>query len=486
MEHRSDDVDVALYSPTHLTRARKAFTLAQIETAEVPRDPKWLSGCYRVLHCDCDRITASDVCTREQIPVLSFRERDVPPRAGNARCYEASENNTNTKMVYLDNAATAFPRAPGVAEAMFNYLNGTAGNIARSVSMNNLDDSVLEARGLIAKLIAADLADRIVFTSGATESLNVAILGSIPKNSHVVTTVLEHNSVIRPLRFLERTNDLRITIVECDHDGYISPLSLKKAMMPDTSVVVVSHGSNVVGSVQNIEEIGAIVRKRGAMFCVDAAQTIGCIPINVNTACIDLLAFSGHKGLMGPPGIGVLYVGERCTLSPLMHGGTGSASEVEEQPWFYPDCLEAGTPNLPGIIGLAAAVRFILSKGIKKLHEKEVQYANQILDGASRLDLPIYGPVNLNGPRTAVVSVSVPGYTSDETAFMLSSAYGISCRYGLHCAPWTHRFFGTYPDGTVRFSPGYFTKSDEIDYLLNALTDMVKCKTKATSIGRSL
>ena len=378
------------------------------------------------------------------------------------------------RTIYLDNAATSFPKPPRVYERLREYLEQYGGCPGRgSHLMARTSESVIEeTRKLLAELFGVQEPRQIVFTLNATDALNMAIKGAIAPGDHVVTTVLEHNSVMRPLNRLECKGLIQVTRIGVSREGLVEPADIRKALTARTKLVAVIHGSNVTGALQPIEEIGLMVRAHGALFLVDAAQTAGVVPINVEAACIDLLAFPGHKALLGLSGTGGLYVGPRAQLTPWREGGTGVFSELPLQPEEFPYAFEAGSPNTLGLAGLRESIQFILQYGVKWIRTHELSVTKRLLEGL-RADkrIKVYGPTSLER-RIAVVSVNVTGCPPARVAEQLDRTCGIAVRSGLHCAPGAHQALGTFPEGTIRISPGYFTKEADIDVCLEALKEV--------------
>jgi len=389
--------------------------------------------------------------------------------------------------IYLDNAATTFPKPPRVYEHVRAFLERYGGCPGRgSYAMAKDAEAVVEeTRGMLAELVHADDPKRIVFTLNATDALNMAIKGTLVPGDHIVTTVIEHNSVSRPLNRLERKGWIRVTRVDVSGEGLVDPGEIRTALTSKTKLVAVVHGSNVTGALQPIEAIGPMVREHGALLLVDAAQTMGAVPIDVDAACIDLLAFPGHKALLGLPGTGGLYVGPRVRLAPWREGGTGVLSELPLQPEELPLALEAGSPNTLGLAGLRESLAFILQYGVAWIRDHELALTQRLLEGLRGDDrVCVYGPWSL-AHRVAVVSVNVAGCSATDVAAFLDRACGIAVRAGLHCAPGAHRALGTFPDGTVRISPGYFTTTAEIDACLQALceADSLRVRSAASTAG---
>ncbi len=379
------------------------------------------------------------------------------------------------KMIYLDNAATSRPKPSEVIQAMNDFLENVCANAGRSGHRLAIQASriVYEAREAVAELFNVNDPLRIVFTMNATESLNLALQGSLSPGDHVITSSMEHNSVMRPLRALE-TQGIEVTVVQCSEQGFLNPGDVEEVIEPHTKMVVLNHGSNVTGSLAPVEEIGSIARECGLFFALDAAQTAGAYPIDVDEINVDLLAFTGHKSLCGPPGTGGLYIREGVKLEPLKWGGTGSRSEEEYQPDFLPDAYESGTPNLVGIAGLGAGVRFVMREGIEAIRKRERDLTQRLIDGL--LDIPgvsVYGDLNAHH-QIGVVSFNIDGASQSEIGLRLDEEYEIMCRVGLHCAPAAHKTIGTFPDGTVRFGLGTFTTGDEIETAIQAVKDLAE------------
>jgi len=322
---------------------------------------------------------------------------------------------------------------------------------------------IFETRDALAQLLGVEDPLRIIFTSNATEALNLALRGTLHIGDHAITSSMEHNSVMRPLRALEREG-VEVSVVDCSSDGFIDPRTIEKNIKRSTRLIVISHASNVTGTLLPVAEVGEIARRHGVLLLVDAAQTVGSYPIDVETMNIDILAFSGHKGLYGPQGTGGLYLrrGLSQELRPLKYGGTGSQSEYEYQPRFLPDKYESGTPNTPGLAGLGAGVRFVQSKGISNIQIKEERLTQLLLDGLKEdPGIIVYGSGDAR-KRVAVVSFNIFGLTASEVAMQLEEYYHIMCRPGLHCAPVAHKTISSFPYGTVRLSLGCFTTRDDI------------------------
>ncbi len=374
-------------------------------------------------------------------------------------------------MIYLDNAATSWPKPESVYQTMDEFLRTKAGNPGRGGhSMAVIaKETVEKTRLLLARLINAPDKDRVIFTLNCTDSLNMGLKGLLRPGDHVITSSIEHNSVVRPLRKLEQQGIKVTRLSPHPGDGFVSPSDMEKAIIRETKLVVMTHASNVTGVIQPIAEYGIVARKHNLTFMVDAAQTAGKYPLDVQANHIDLLAFSGHKGLFGPPGTGVLYIGERVNLDSLREGGTGSHSELEEQPADLPYKFESGTVNSVGISGLGAGLKYIFSEGLERIRAHEQHLIDKLIEGLSEvLGVTLYTAKDRT-KQAPVVSFNLGGYEPGEVGAILDQAFDIKVRTGLHCAPAAHKTLGTYPLGTIRLSPGYFNTVEEIDVTLQAL-----------------
>jgi len=383
-------------------------------------------------------------------------------------------------MIYLDNAATSWPKPESVHKAMDEFLRKKAGNPGRgSHSMAMAAQEVIEeTRLLITRLINAPEKEQIIFTLNCTDALNLGLKGLLRPGDQVITSCMEHNSVVRPLRKLEQQGVKITRLPPSPEKGFISPRDLQKAIIKETKLVVVIHASNVNGVIQPIEEYGEIARKHGLILMVDAAQTAGNYPIDVQASNIDLLAFSGHKGLLGPPGTGVLYVGERVNLDSLREGGTGSYSELEEQPLALPYRYESGTLNSVGIGGLGAGVKYIFSEDLERIHRYEQYLTERLIEGLSDIPgLTLYKAEDLS-KQAPIISFNIEGNEPGEVGAILDQAFDIKVRTGLHCAPAAHKTLGTYPLGTIRLSPGYFNTVEDISLTLEALEKIAGATTR--------
>ncbi|XID91726.1 aminotransferase class V-fold PLP-dependent enzyme [Paenibacillaceae bacterium WGS1546] len=379
-------------------------------------------------------------------------------------------------IIYLDNAATSWPKPPSVAAAMERSMRDSAANPGRGSHAMAVSASrvLFEARKRLARLFRVMNPNDIAFALNATHALNLAIQGVLKPGDHVVTTTLEHNSVRRPLEALKRTIGIGVTYIRTDKQGRFDLKELEQAITPKTKLIAVSHSSNLLGSIAPIEAIGAIARRKGVKLLVDAAQSAGALAIDVEAMGIDLLAFPGHKGLLGPQGTGGLYIHPELDLEPLMHGGTGSKSESPEQPTVRPDRYEAGTQNTVGIAGLSEGVAYVLKETPRTIHAKELELTFELMAGLLELEgVTVLGPA-IGEERTAIVSFLVEGIDPSELSFVLDQQFGIAVRAGFHCTPLGHETAGSYETGAVRASPGYFTEKSEIVSMIAAVKEVAR------------
>lgn len=377
--------------------------------------------------------------------------------------------------LYLDNSATSFPKPEAVYQAVDDALRHSGANPGRGGHRMSLDASrlVYEARETVAGFFSIPDASRLVFTSGATESINIALFGLLNPGDHVVTTAMEHNSVLRPLRHLEESGVL-VTVVDADPTGYVTAEAIGAACQDATRLVAMTHCSNVTGTMLPVEAVAALCKSRDLLLLVDAAQTAGHFPINVNDLGVDLLAFPGHKGLFAPPGIGGLYVREGVNLRPMIYGGTGGQSEQDGMPEQMPERLESGTLNTPGIAGLKSGVEYIQDVGLESIVKHEKHVLGLLVNGLRSIPgVTVYGPVG-SSRHGGAVSFTCLNRDSSEIGFLLDQEYDIMVRVGLHCAPGAHRSIGTFPEGTIRVSPGYFTTTGQIESFVQAVADIVQ------------
>ncbi len=377
-------------------------------------------------------------------------------------------------MIYLDNAATSFPKPEPVYQALDQFARtalanpGRAGHRMAMAAERLLDDT----RHALNQFFRGEGVERWIFTCNCTDSLNMALKGLIKPGDHVVTSDLEHNSVSRPLRRMEKDGKITLTMI-ASRDGYLDPEDVRRALTPETSLVALTHAANVLGTVQPIEAIAPIVRQSGALFLVDAAQSAGVVPIDLKAMPIDLLAFPGHKALYGPTGTGALYVGPRANPEAWREGGTGGDSASETQPRQLPYFLEGGTPNVLGIAGLAAGIAWVAERGVEASRKHEVDLLSRVVDWVESADGWRHAGRWDPATHVGALSLIVPeGLTPQDLAAILDGSFEIAVRPGLHCAPYAHKAVGTFPDGTLRISPGPFTTEAEIETLLGALAEI--------------
>ncbi len=380
------------------------------------------------------------------------------------------------KKIYLDNAATSNPKPPSVISAVNNYLQNICSSPGRGGYFLGLEAGrvVFDTRQKLKQLFNAPSEEYVIFTPNVTYALNFALLGVLKPGDHVITTSMEHNSVIRPLRYLEQTRKIALNIIQCNKKGELDPEQIKKAIKPTTKMIIMTHASNVTGGIMPVETLHDLKEYTDAMLVVDAAQTAGVLEIDFKKLDLDFLCFTGHKALYGPPGTGGMVISPRAAkiLAPSVHGGTGSRSDVELQPDFMPDKMEAGTPNTAGIAGLNAGLNFILEKGVENIHQHEMQLTRTFVNGLQQIPgISIWGPKDMD-KMVSTVSITVEGRDLSELAFSLDADYGIMIRSGLHCSPLGHKTIGTFPEGTLRFSFGYFNTEEEVIYSIEALNQL--------------
>ena len=376
-------------------------------------------------------------------------------------------------MIYLDNAATTWPKPDRVYQAVDTCLRTMGANpgrgghsMARAASM-----LLYETREALAELFGIVDANQVVFTHNATDAINMALFGIVNPGDTVVTTAMEHNAVARAVRVAE-SRGAYVKVIPCNATGRLDMEVMAAAIKQKPKLVIMTHASNVTGTIMPVAEVGKLTKKLGVTLLVDAAQTAGVEAIDVTAMGIDVLAFSGHKGLLGTQGTGGLYVHEAISVKPLRVGGTGSLSESDIQPEFMPDRLESGTPNTPGIASMKAGVEFILATGRSKIQAKEMELTSLLLAGLRQItEATVYGLQTPHG-RTAVISFTLAGRDSGQIAHLLDQNYEIACRSGLHCAPWAHQSIGTLKTGTVRLSPGYFNTEEEVEQTLVAIREL--------------
>jgi len=382
----------------------------------------------------------------------------------------------NKSGIYFDNAATSWPKPPEMINAMQQFSDHVGANPGRAGHQRSIQSAriVYETRQALADLFNCADPLRVVFSANVTEALNLAIFGLLNPGDHVITTSMEHNAVMRPLRYLQ-LHGVQVTTVKCSSEGFLDPAEIRKQIEPETKMVIMTHASNVTGTILPIHEVGQITHDHGLLFLVDSAQTAGVLPIDIQQDHIDLLAFTGHKSLYGPMGTGGLVIGEKVDLAkfnPLKMGGTGSNSEKEEQPDFLPDKFESGTLNVIGLAGLNASLQWIRKTGISQIHAHEEELTDILLEGLKQINtIQVLGPDN-SYQKTAVVPFIFNDRDNASVGGLLDDRFGIFCRVGLHCSPSAARTIGAFPDGTIRFSFGYFNQRSEVEIALDALKEI--------------
>jgi cysteine desulfurase / selenocysteine lyase len=382
--------------------------------------------------------------------------------------------------IYFDNAATSWPKPEAMIRAMNDFNTNVGANPGRSGHRLSIEAGriIFNSREAVASLLGAIDPLSIVFARNATEGINTITSGMLRPGDHVITSSMEHNSVMRPLRAMEHEG-VELSVVSCSSIGEISPEDVSKAIKKNTKMIIITHASNVTGTIMPVAEIAKMAHKKEVIVCVDAAQTAGSIPIDVINDDIDILIFTGHKSLYGPQGTGGFYIrkGLEKMVSPLEYGGTGSRSEFEEQPDFMPDRFESGTPNTIGLAGLGAGALYVSTIGVEIIRKKEMALTELFINGIRHFKgVKIYGVLNPM-KRTAVASFTIEGLSTSDISFRLEEQYNIMSRPGLHCAPAAHRTIGTFPEGTVRFSFGAFTTEEEINIAIRAIEEI--CHKKA-------
>lgn len=377
-------------------------------------------------------------------------------------------------MNYLDNAATSFPKPEGVYAAMDRFARHDLANPGRSGHRMALasEHALADARHRLNRFFGGRNPDRWAFTLNCTDALNMAFKGALNDGDHVVTSDLEHNSVSRPLVALAEAGRITLTRVPADGGGTVDPDAVRAALTPKTKLVALTHASNVLGTVQPVAEIGRIVRERDLLFLVDAAQTAGVLPIDVQSSCIDLLALPGHKSLFGPTGTGALYVGPRATVRPWREGGTGGDSLTPTQPPDFPHHLEGGTPNVLGVVGLVAGLDFVEERGVTSILKHELDLCDRLRVALAELPgFEVYGHAD-NTRRVGTLSFRCEALPAPDLGAILDQSFNIAVRPGLHCAPYVHKARATAPDGLLRVSPGPFNTDADIDHLISALKEV--------------
>lgn len=386
------------------------------------------------------------------------------------------------KKIYLDQASTSFPKAPSVADAVYQYLSGFAVNVNRGSyeTAYSVEEQIYDTREQLCRLFHFRNCRNVIFTNNITASLNILLKGLLKTGDHVLVSSMEHNAVMRPLTQL-LAHGVVFDRIPCRKDGSMDPEAIEELIRPETRALVCLHASNVCGTILPVRKIGQICRRHGIFFILDTAQTAGILPIDMEEMHIDALAFTGHKGLRGPQGTGGFLIRSELAgqIEPLISGGTGSISHTEEIPAFLPDRFESGTPNIPGILGLHAALTDLENSSMEEIFQKEMQLTEYFLNGIRRMD-PEEEKIRIIGrkdteKRCAVVSIQTLQMDMAQAAFELDSTYGVMTRVGLHCAPNAHKTLGTYPSGTIRFSFGPENTKEELDTALHALAEITGC-----------
>ena len=388
-----------------------------------------------------------------------------------------------SRRIYLDNAATSWPKPEAVYAAVDRYQRELGAPAGRSVYRQaaEVERLVLDTRRQVAELIGAEDPSRVVFTCNGTDALNLALHGLLRPGDHVVTTVAEHNSVLRPLRYLEDQRRVSVTRVRCNATGWVDVDDIRDAITPRTRLIAMVHASNVTGALQPVEDVGRLARERGLLYLVDAAQSVGHVPVNVRWIGASVLATSGHKGLLGPLGSGLLYIapGVEQQLEPLRQGGTGSQSLDDRQPRMLPDKYESGNLNVPAIVGLGAGIAYLRKRGLDEVRRHAMQLTQLLVDGLHGIaGVTVYGPLKAE-QRVGVVTVTINGYEPQVLAAMLDASYGVQTRAGAHCAPLMHAALGTLNlGGAVRFSLGAFSTEAEILLAIRAVAEIAAAAGK--------
>lgn len=381
------------------------------------------------------------------------------------------------KKLYLDNAATSFPKAPLVAEAITDYIKNIGSNVGRGIYENSLSagQTVYETRELLCKLFNYDNPMNLVFTSNITQSLNMIIKGLFKSGDHIIISSMEHNAVMRPLNTMQSIG-VEVSKIPCNMDGTLDTSIIENYIKENTKAIIMTHASNVCGTILPLKIVGEICKKHNLYFIADTAQTAGIIDIDFKEFNLSALAFTGHKGLLGPQGIGGFILDDsiKNKISPLIEGGTGSESESEIQPTLMPDKFESGTPNIPGIYGLNASLKYLLNNNINEFYNFEMELTSKFINDVQNIpNIKLCGLNSISG-RTAVISLDFINFDNSEIAFNLDRNFGIMTRVGLHCAPSAHMTLKTFPRGTVRFSFSHFNTENDVKYTVDSIFKTLK------------
>jgi cysteine desulfurase / selenocysteine lyase len=378
-------------------------------------------------------------------------------------------------IIYFDQAASSFPKPPTVANAVVKAINEYGANPGRGGHQlaNEAASVIYETRVKLARLFGETDPKNVIFCQNATHALNQAIIGfNFNKGDHILSTSYEHNSVRRPLEFLKEEKGVKVTYISSDHNGHITKQQLLKAILPETKMIVATHGSNLTGAILPIEMMGSVCNEKGITFLVDASQTAGVLPIHMGDMNIDMLAFPGHKGLLGPQGTGALIIKKSVELTPIFYGGTGSHSEEKNQPNVCPDRYESGTLNTPGIAGLSAGIDEVISRGIDNIFQHEWQLTKYCLEKLQEIaGITFFGP-DIDKKRLAVIPFIIEGTDVQEIAMIFDQHYQVALRAGLHCTPLAHETIGTLEGGTLRASFGIYNTIEEIDQWITMVKEI--------------
>ncbi|MFX0549869.1 aminotransferase class V-fold PLP-dependent enzyme [Hathewaya histolytica] len=379
--------------------------------------------------------------------------------------------------LYLDNAATTFPKPPEVIAAVTNYMSFLGANPGRGSSESSFKSGqlVFQCREELMNFFKFNKQENVIFTQNITSSLNILIKGFVQNGDHVITSSMDHNATLRPLYALKNNSTIDLTVVKCSREGLLNIDDFKNAITPKTRLVVLSHSSNIVGTIQPLQEIGALCKEKNIYFIIDCAQTAGVLPLDFNTLNCNALAFTGHKGLLGPQGIGGFLIDDKLNneIHTIIEGGTGSLSSSINQPNFLPDKFESGTLNTPGIAGLLAGLKFINKEGISTIKDHEEELTREFMESIYNMDnITMYGVKNPS-LRTSAISINSSKIDNSELGFYLDNEFGISTRTGLHCAPLAHETIGSYPHGTIRFSFGYFNDLKDVKYAIDSIHKII-------------